>query len=445
MDSTDSTTPDNLPPAPPSSAGDADVRRGHHRALLIVFLVIFIDLLGFGIVLPLLPRIAKGYVPGGPDSQWTGVIIGLLMASFSAMQFIFAPIYGRISDRVGRRPILLLGLAGSVVFYALFAYACHLGSAGEQQLALILLFVSRIGAGMAGATIGTAQAAIADSTTPERRSRGMALIGAAFGIGFTFGPLLGAGILLLTNDNDSSPGYLAAALSGLAFLLACFILPETLHPGSEARHRKWLDMDGLRIVLRTPTVGLLILMFFLSTFAFAMFEPTLALLLDTPALGLNKRNSFYVFTYVGLVLTVAQGFLYRRLASRLKEITFIWSGAVLMVLGLGGMALIARLADQPATDNTLFTSLFAALAVAVTGFAFVTPSVQALISRRSDPTRQGEILGVNQSANALARILGPAVGTPLFTWQATEHLGPYAAGAAMLLVVFCLAFTIRQE
>ena len=164
-------------------------------ALLIVFLVVFIDLLGFGIVLPLLPLIGDVYLadyfPGGKSSAQGGAVLGLLMSSFSLMQFIFAPIWGRVSDRIGRRPILLIGLAGSVVFYALFGFAA--GMPQERAgLALTLLFAARIGQGIAGATIATAQAVIADCTTPEKRRHGMALIGAAFGIGFTFGPLIGA-------------------------------------------------------------------------------------------------------------------------------------------------------------------------------------------------------------------------------------------------------------
>jgi MFS family permease len=432
-------------PHPVETGPDAPTMpRAHHSALLIVFLVVFIDLLGFGIVLPLLPRFAKEYIPGGVASPWTGPIIGLLMASFSAMQFIFAPIYGRISDRIGRRPILLLGLASSVVFYGLFGFACIVGSEGKQELALVLLFVSRIGAGIAGATIGTAQAAIADSTTPDKRSRGMALIGAAFGIGFTFGPLIGAGALWLTSDYAGSPGFVAAAISLVALVLAVAILPETYKAGSLGHLRRhWLDIHGLQTALRTPTIGLLILMFFLSTFSFAMFEPTLALLLDTPGLNLDKRNTFLVFTYVGFVLALAQGVLYRRLAARLNEITFIWVGAGLMALGLGGIGAVARLTEEPGVS--LMPSLLGALAVAVTGFAFMTPSVQALISRRSDPTRQGEILGVNQSANAMARILGPAIGTPLFYLSNTSHLVPYAVGAALLFLVLLLSVAVRHE
>src|SRR5581483_10134190 len=150
---------------------------------------------------------------GGHERGAGGAVLGLLMASFSAMQFVFAPVWGRVSDRVGRRPILLVGLAGSVVFYTLFGYASDLPLA-QAALALALLFVARLGAGVAGATIATAQAVIADCTPPERRKHGMALIGAAFGIGFTFGPLLGFASKFV--PTKGAPGYAAALFSLIA-------------------------------------------------------------------------------------------------------------------------------------------------------------------------------------------------------------------------------------
>src|SRR5437868_10338493 len=155
------------------------------------------------------------------------------------MQFIFAPIWGRVSDRVGRRPILLLGLCGSVVFYSLFGYALSLAPRAEAPLALALLFVARIGAGIAGATISTAQAVIADCTPPEKRKHGMALIGMAFGIGFTFGPLLGAGSLRLFADRHEVIGYTAAGLSLVALCLGLLLLPETRRAGGPVVERHW--------------------------------------------------------------------------------------------------------------------------------------------------------------------------------------------------------------
>lgn len=433
-------------PAPATqepSSSPADAGRAHRSALLIVFLVVFIDLLGFGIVLPLLPRYGDDFlqdlIPGGKDTTLGGMLLGALMSCFSLMQFIFAPIWGRMSDRVGRRPILLLGLAGSVVFYTLFGIASELS---DKSLGLTLLFVARIGAGIAGATIATAQAVIADSTTPERRSRGMALIGAAFGIGFTFGPLIGAAALKVLPDYRGAPGFFAAVLSLISCILGLVLLPETWRPGSSSGHRRWLDWHGLQTVLQTPVIGLLILIFFLATFAFGNFEATLSLV-TKETFDLPDQQNYLLFAYVGLVLMLAQGLLYRRLALRVHETTFMKVGLLLMVAGLGvGMAVLVQ-ADGDRSGNG-FVWFLITLAVAVTGFALVTPSVQALISRLSDPAKQGEILGVNQSASALARILGPAIGLPLFKLKETHHIVPYALGCGLLILVLLLTPRIRQ-
>jgi DHA1 family tetracycline resistance protein-like MFS transporter len=440
------TTPETIPADAELPAASSSSK----RALLIVFLVMFIDLLGFGIVLPLLPRYGKELLepllPGDAQAKLRGAILGLLMASFSAMQFLFAPIWGRLSDRVGRRPFLLLGLAGSVIFYALFGFASDWGRApGRELLGLTLLFIARIGAGIAGATVSTAQAVIADTTTPERRSQGMALIGVAFGLGFTLGPAFAAIILAILPQVHGGPGYLASVFSCIAFTLAVAIMPETLRPGAPHKRQTWFHLAGLRLALQTPTVATLILIFFLSVMAFASFEPTLAFLTGD-VLGYGDAGNSVVFSYVGLVLMLAQGVLYRRLARRgVAEITFMSTGSVLMALGLGGLGAatvcVAEFGSQ--SRGPLLTGFLAALAVAVTGFSFVTPSVQSLISRRSDPHKQGEILGVNQSANAMSRIVGPALGTPLYFIH-PSHVLPYAFGVVLLLVVLLLIPRVRE-
>jgi DHA1 family tetracycline resistance protein-like MFS transporter len=416
----------------------------NRSALLIVFLVVFIDLLGFGIVLPLLPRYARDFLPPDTPKFLGGLTIGLLYSSFSAMQFLFAPLWGRVSDRVGRRPILLLGLLGSVVFYGLFAYASMLESPETRTLGLILLFVSRIGAGIAGATIATAAAVIADSTTPEGRSRGMALIGVAFGIGFTVGPLLAFGAVFTQHEARWAPGVLASSLSFLALVLGLVLLPETRQPGRRVPHRGWLDWHSLLATLRTPTVGLLVITFFLATFGFANFEATLSLL-TKEAFDYGEADNFLVFAFVGATLMVAQGLLYRRLANRVSELTFIRIGVLLMLLGLANLGGVAALSTNPELlpRSVAFYWFLAALAVAVTGFAFLNPSVQSLISRRSDPAKQGEALGVNQSASALARILGPAIGLSLFTLTAT-HVLPYLVASGLLAVVLALTPRLRS-
>src|SRR3954447_24030965 len=203
---------------PPTTA--APIAAPPRGALLTVFLVVVIDLLGFAIVLPLLPRIAEAYLEGQSKAV-TGLTIGSLFSSFSLMQFLFSPLWGRLSDRIGRRPVLLVGLAGSVAFYTLFGYAATIDPE-QSSLAITLMFASRIGAGIAGATIATAAAVIADCTPPDQRKRGMALIGAAFGVGFTFGPLIAfAAIKLLPAQGHGAVGYVAAALS-LVALVICF-------------------------------------------------------------------------------------------------------------------------------------------------------------------------------------------------------------------------------
>jgi MFS family permease len=431
------------PPQTTPLPGDAPAAdRTSRSALFIIFLVVCIDLVGFGIALPLLPRYGKDFIANTPYQAWSGVILGALVAIFSAMQFVFMPIWGRVSDRIGRRPILLMGLLSSVVFYALFGVASTFGKEGYRELGLILLFVSRLGAGIAGATLGTAQAAIADSTPGAGRSRGMALIGAAFGIGFFLGPILGSVTLTFRPDDAGAPGYLAAGLSLIALALGVLLLPETRRFGAPSHaRRKWFDREGFRAVLSAPSVGLLILTFFLSTFAFASFEPTLALL--TNAVGLGDRDNFLVFAYVGLVLAVAQMGLYRPLAKRVREITFMVIGTVLMMIGLGSIGVVAAASGGAATPGMLLVGLLVTVAVAVTGFAFVTPSVQALISRLSDPTRQGEILGVNQSASAMARILGPAVGMPLYV-ATPGHAASYVLATGVVLVVLFLTLSLRR-
>jgi MFS transporter, DHA1 family, tetracycline resistance protein len=427
------TTAEEEPAAAPAPSNRA--------AMLIVFLVVFIDLLGFGIVLPMLPVIGDEYVAailGGGSKDWrAGAIDGLLMMSFSLMQFLFAPIWGRLSDRVGRRPILLIGLAGSVIFYALFGYACTLSRAEHAVIALLLFFLARIGAGICGATIATAQAVIADCTPPEKRKHGMALIGAAFGIGFTFGPLIGGGSLALFPGHHEAIGFAAALLSGAALVLGIRMLPETRKPQAESSaRRKWVDLLALKRAATSTVIGPVILTFFLATLGFASFEVTLGLFLEK-VIGFERKDSYLVFAYVGFVLLLTQGVIYRRAATRLAEPTLMAIGIAFMALGLAALAAVTLAAASISSGTILLLAVFAALTWAVVGFAFLTPSAQALISRRSSGEVQGEILGVNQSASAMARILGPLIGLILFK-MTDPPLLPYVFGAILVALMLPL-------
>ena len=356
-------------------------------------------------MLPLLPRYARDFNASYGE-------IGLLLASFSAMQFLFAPVWGRLSDRFGRRPLLMLGLAGSMASYVLFAVA-H---------TYTLLLVSRILAGIFGATIGTAQAYIADVTGKEDRGKQMALIGAAFGIGFTFGPAVGG--LADHYIGVWAPGAIAALFSADALLLAWRVLPEP------ERHvpphdRKMFDFRALRHAATRPIVLLILGLQVLTVFCFANFEGTLALLTKV-RWDYDTRGNGFLFMYVGFWLLVCQGFVVRRFMSRVGEANFAIMGTLLLAGGLLGIAL-----QGPP---------LLVMPVAVLGFSMISPSLASLLSSNAPDHMQGEVLGLGQSGNALARIFGPYAGNLLF---AIEPERPYWIAAALMGVGFVLALSLR--
>src|SRR5262245_55379830 len=314
----------------------------NHAAMGIVWLVVFIDLLGFGIVLPVLPRQAGMYLADlSPEAR--GAVIGILFSVFSLMQFIFSPVWGRISDRVGRKPVLLISLGGSVVFYALYGFAVTL-PASEATLALALMLAARIGAGVAGASVGTAAAVIADCTPPEKRATGMALIGIAFGAGFTFGPLIAYFGLALFDQQPWGVGALASGLSLVALITAIFVFKETRNPDIKAG-KEFFSISRTVEVLRMPAVGTLILIYFLAIFAFAQFEATLALLTDA-VFKMSVEDNFLVFAAVGAVLMFAGG-MYRPLVKKHSEKKLMSVGVTLMIAGLAGLAGIAFQSNDP--------------------------------------------------------------------------------------------------
>ena len=388
-------------------------------SLLVLFLTVFIDLLGFGMVMPLLAIYADQFAVDA--SGWT---IGLLMASFSFMQFIFAPIWGMISDRIGRRPILILGLAGSVVFYGIFAWASYASS-------LSWLFVSRIGAGICGATIPTTQAYIADTTTPEKRSHGMALIGMAMGFGFTFGPLLGFLALPAGEGNPGPwPGIVASGLSAVALVMAIFLLPESKPPGQQSTARKWLDIAGLKHALGRKSILVLLGGYALCIFAFVQFETTLSLLLWRSEQGADRtpfdftwRQMMLTFAFVGFVLAIVQGAIIRPLTKRLSDFVLLQTGLFLEVFGFAVLIYAINIVSQ--------VWLYTGLTIISSGFAFIQPSLHALVSKWTSSDKQGSVLGFAQSLNAMARILGSAVGIPLLKRSTTL---PYSSAAGLMIV-----------
>lgn len=355
---------------------------------LVIFLTVCIDLIGFGIVLPLLPQYAERF--GAPGWQ-----IGAIIASYSVMQFFFVPWLGRLSDRVGRRPVILVSTAGSTFSYVLFAVASSLeGSSG-----LWMLLVSRVFAGIAGANLSVASAYIADITEVENRSKGLALIGVAFGVGFMLGPAIGA--VSAKFFGLPGPGWIAAAICGGNFLLACAILPESRKSSSEPAPDR-PKFEQWKHTLRQPKLGLLIGIFFLATFCFVCFESTLPLLLKKPPFEYDETRVGYLFAWCGLVAFLAQG-LVGRLVKRFGD-------PLLISVGLLGVATSLFLIP--------FVQGFAAMLAVLGLFALFSGINRAptmgMISLNAPANEQGNTFGVAQSAGTLARIFGPLTAATLY-------------------------------
>ncbi len=384
-------------------------------ALGLVFLTVVIDLVGFGIVLPLLPFYATELGAGPAE-------VGLIIGSFSAMQFALAPVWGRLSDRIGRRPVLVVGLFGSGLSYVVFGLAETVG----------VLLLSRVIAGAMGANIPVAQAYIADTTTEDGRARGMGLVGAAFGLGFVAGPAIGG---VLSHWGYGVPGFFAAGLSLVAACVAFFALPESLPPerrtratgrGAAAALRALPGrVRELREAISRPDLRDPIGSFFVGTLGFAAFTTTFPLLLEGP-LGMSSVDAGWYFAYLGLVSATVQGALIGPTVDRLGERRVALGGAAVMAAGLGAMGW---------AGGTL--SLLVALGVVGVGFGYMTPSLQSLISRRAGEGAQGGVLGLNQSAGSLARVLGPVAGGWAFgalgaRWEFLATAGVLAAAATWI-------------
>ena len=384
---------------------------------LVIFLTVFIDLVGFGIVLPLLPIYSQ-------NLGASGFVIGAIMAAYSAMQFLFAPVWGRLSDRIGRRPVLLVSIAGSALSYGLFAYGSTLaGTAG-----LTILLISRLLAGIGGANIAVAQAYIADITPPDKRSQSMGLIGMAFGLGFIFGPALGA--LALRWFGLQGPGWLAAGLCVFDFVLALFILGESWNPGAapvapRPRLQQWFHTLG------QPKIGLLIVLFFLATFAFTCFETTLGLLvvrnfhLDSSKAE-DAKTIGYLFAYCGVIGAFVQGGAIGRAVKKLGEPRLITVSLVLTAASLAPLPFVAG-----------WTGLLIALALLAIGSSLTRAPIFGMISILTPAHEQGGTIGVAQSFGSLARIAGPIFAATLFT---VDPKIPYLVCAGVSLVAAGLAW-----
>ncbi|MCS6831759.1 MAG: MFS transporter [Armatimonadota bacterium] len=369
----------------------------------VVAFTVFLDLLGFGLIIPQLQYYADAF-------HATPAFIGLIQAVYSLMQFLFAPFWGRLSDRVGRRPVLLVSIAGSAVSYVLFALARDAWT----------IFFSRMLAGITAANLSTAQAYISDVTLPQERTRAMGLIGAAFGVGFIVGPAVG-GVLGGWGGNFAI-GVAGALLAGANWLSAFLRLPESLPVEKRRRLGSWytLPLRNLPRVLALPHVGMLVLVLFTAVFAVANLESTFVLLAKH-RYGLDQRECGYLFAYLGVMGAVVQGGLIGKLSARFGEMRLLLGGYLLQVPALLLMPFM------PSTGW-----LMVVLALMAIGGGVAGPSLNGLLSRLAPADQRGEVFGVTQSLGSLARVTGPVWGGWSF-----GHLGmsaPYVTAAMMMVV-----------
>lgn len=391
------------------------------------------DLVGFGIVVPLVPIYSRHFGAHG----WE---IGVIIASFSAMQFIFSPIWGRLSDKHGRRPILLLSTAGAACSYVLFAISSGLQN---HQAAIWLMVLSRGFAGMCGGNITVAQAYIADITPKEKRSSRMGLIGMAFGFGFICGPAIGG--LSLVHLGNTGPGWVAAGLCAANFIFALWKLTESRQPSSE-QVKPRPHLDQWMHTLAHPRIGLLVIVFFLATFCFSCFESTLPLVV-TDNFHLNIQTDetsastvTWLFVFCGLIGAFVQGGMVGRLVKKFGEPKLIALSLILTAISLAWLPFISGSADLSwhvlfKPEGHSWLAMLGALALLSIGSSLTRPPLFGLLSNLTSEHEQGANIGVAQGSGSLARILGPIFATGLLP---IERYLPYVICTGILLVTTLL-------
>lgn len=389
------------------------MKTGRNGVLLVVFLTVFLDLLGFGIIIPVLPFYAETLGASPAVVTWLG-------ASFSLMQFLFAPVFGRISDRVGRRPVMLFSIAAAAAGFTLFGFSTTLA----------MLFFSRMLSGIGMANLGTAGAIIADSTDAQSRAKGMGLMGVAFGLGFTLGPAIGG---LFVRWGLAAPAFAAAALSALNLVLAFWLLPETNTSQAATSAHGGFSLRALRHAARHANVGALFLLYLTFASAFSMMEQVLGLYIERVwapgAYERAARLTAYSLMVVGLTAIVIQGGCIGRLAKRFGEGALLRAGTFLVAVSF---VLI------PAAGTAAFVWFLPVCVVMAAGSGITNPSLLSLLSQSVDPDEQGGVLGLGQGLAALGRILGPSVAGLFFQVAPTI---PFWVGAGLLLV--CTGIALR--
>lgn len=426
------------------------------KKILPVFIIVLIDLLGLTIIIPLLSLYAASF---GADAA----TIGLLGAVYPAAQVVGAPFLGRLSDRFGRKPVLLISQVGTLAGFLL------LGFAGS----LTVLFLSRLLDGLSGANIATAQAVITDSTTEKTRTQGLGLIGAAFGLGFVVGPVISFLSLAASGDNFHVPALIAAGFSFLSIMLTAFMLKET-HPRNtqvKLTTRQELNLSLFFQVIRKPLVGLLLGLIFIQQLAFGSFQQLLSLF-TLSRLGLNASGNSIIFVFVGIVVVSVQGYFIGRWNRKLGELKLIRFGLAMLFAGLLLTALTPRVpppwysreevaaqltgernlpGETPPTKNLQIPLppdsrkgllgigwILAAMVPAAIGGGVLQPSINSLLTRNVSTLEIGGILGISTALLSAANAFAPSAGGFLF--QSLGSSAPYLFGAGLIALIFPFTF-----
>lgn len=363
--------------------------------------------MGFGILIPILPTFAS------KDLGVSDFEIGFLIAIFSLIQFLFNPLLGKFSDKFGRRPIILITLLITSISYLIFSIADS----------FLILLLSRLLAGFGGSNIGAAQAYIADITSAKDRSKGMGLIGAAFGLGFVFGPLIGG---FLSGYGYAFAGYGSAAFSFMAFIFAYIFLKEsnTKRDIESKIKLKLFDLKFTKTIFKIPSLSLMMLLFFIIVFSMANIYGTFAILGYKHYNFTDQQNS-YLFGILGLVGAITQGGAIRKLSQIFRDKTLILSGTIFMMLGLGLL---------PYGGN--FTGVALIAGVLQLGTGILQPTLLSMISKYSPSEQQGGVLGLNQSFASFARVLGPLWGG--FSYEYLGYEFPFLTGAVFTFITFII-------
>lgn len=388
----------------------------------VLFLIVFVDLLGFGLIIPLLPFYARKFDANAFE-------VSLLFAIYSICQLISGPLLGLMSDRFGRRPVLVLSQLGSVSGYLLLAITT-LVDWNNPSVGLLVLYLARAIDGFSGGNVSTAQAYISDITTHDNRAKGMGMIGAAFGLAFAAGPALG-GILGDRPERASWPAFAAAGASSIAAMITLFVLNESrIHRGA-AESVAWFHPSRFRPVLKNKVASGLMAVWFLSMIAFVMIETIIPLFL-ADRFSFEPRHVGYFFAFIGVIIIIVQGGAIGRLAARFGE----WP---LMILGVlmvtGAMAAYAACGWLPVLAMLLLAGLLNA-----TGRSLQTPTIQSLMSRHTPTELQGATFGLFSGVTAMARVIGPLIAGAVYDGHMTA---PFIVGGSLTLLATILGWTVH--